>query len=190
MPLVQIELRNCSFSLTCKQIQSQNAPRQYCLISPSVPFSLSVMRSNENWKPLVFQPISCLKRLPTSAPCQHTPLSRSLTFIWHTDNRKIAGAGPPPSPFRYSAPLHLNSATAGMHPVSHAIVICLFWSGKGLTLPDTHRYGWAHVLTHKHIHRLINHFLLGLTVVQKCQRLPFLSQKLIFNDMLHYNYSK
>lgn len=138
IPVVQIDLRNRSFSIICKQTQSQNAPRQYCLISPSVPFSLSVMRPPENWKPLVCQPISCLKRLPTSVPCQRTPLSRSLTFIWHTDNRKFAGASPPPSLVCYSATLLLNSAIVGMHPVSHAIVIFLFWSGKGLTHTETH----------------------------------------------------
>lgn len=121
-------------------------------ICRSVLSSLSVMRPPENWMPLVFQPISCLKRLPTSVPCQRTPLSHSLTFIWHTDNRKIARPSPLlHSPIRYSTLLLLNPAIVGTHPVSHAIVICLFWSGEG----HTHRQIWVgtHVLTHTHTHK-------------------------------------
>lgn len=111
------------------------------------------MRPPGNWKPLVLQPISSLKRLPTSVPGQRTPLSPSLTFIWSTDNRKITQPSPPlPSLIYYSKPLLLNS-TAGTHPVSRAFVVCLFWSGDRHTHLDT--------CVKLDTHTLINHSLWG-----------------------------
>lgn len=94
--------------------------------------------------PLVFQPISCLKRLPTSALCQHTPLSHSLTFVWHTDNRKIARPNPPAlanSLLNAAAFEFCYDGDAPSEPC-HCYLSLLKWRG-------TDRHTHTHTLSHK-----------------------------------------
>lgn len=97
--------------LSCSSTHSKREGKKLTLILPFLPFSSSQLcrpppiassftkaqkrahRATKIEKPLVFQPISCLKRLPTSALHKRAPLMCSLTFVWHAHNRKI-----PPHP--------------------------------------------------------------------------------------------
>lgn len=167
-------------SVVHKQTQRERK-NAFTLISPFLPFSFftamspstphPTVRTHTNAqknaaakatkieKPLVFQPIACMKRLPTSALHKRAPLMCSLTFVWHADNRKIAGPdAPPPPPHTHPTHQQLGAAAAmtGMHPASRAIVVCLCRSEAGTDIhvgrPRSHTPIHPHTHTRAHTH--------------------------------------